>query len=75
MVNDPAIYAVKPHIVERACGGWMAMTPRGWPLSIGVTAETETEAREAFDAALARWARIAEGQDESKTQKEKTDGR
>lgn len=58
MGNDPAIYSVKPQIIERVRGGWMAITPRGWPLSIGVMADSEAEARAAFDAELLRWAKI-----------------
>ena len=53
-----ALYLVKPVLMERHCGGWLAITPRGWPLAIGVTGDTEEEARRAFDAALERWSRI-----------------
>ena len=60
MNNDPALYAVKPHLVERKCGGWLAITPRGWPLSVGVTAESESEARKKFAETLERWSKIKE---------------
>ena len=60
MNDEPALYSVKPQLVERKCGGWLAITPRGWPLSIGVTAETDTEARRGFEAALDRWSKIKE---------------
>ena len=60
MNDDPAMYAVKPHLIERECGGWLAITPRGWPLSIGVTAESEAGARKEFAAALERWLKIKE---------------
>lgn len=60
MDNQPEIYAVKPVLIERECGGWLAITPRGWPLSIGVTAPTSGEAEQEFSAALDRWSKIEE---------------
>jgi hypothetical protein len=60
MNEQPALYAVKPVLVERACGGWIAMTPRGWPLSIGVTAPTQERAVCEFEHAMERWAKIGE---------------
>lgn len=60
MNNDPALYGVKPELIERHCGGWLAVTPRGWPLSIGVTADTESDAIKEFEVALDRWYRIKE---------------
>ena len=60
MNDQQALYAVKPQLVERKCGGWLAITPRGWPLSIGVTAETNAEAKREFEAALDRWSKIKE---------------
>ena len=60
MNDDPAIYAVEPQLIERQCGGWLAITPRGWPISIGVTAATVAEASAAFRVALDRWSKIKE---------------
>jgi len=60
MKDDAALYAVKPLLIERQCGGWLAVTPRGWPLSIGVTGDTEVEVKREFVNALARWAKIKE---------------
>ena len=56
--DDPAIYSVQPVLISRRCGGWLAITPRGWPISIGVTADTEAEARREFEVALDRWSKI-----------------
>jgi len=58
IIDDPAIYTVKPVLVARKCGGWLATTPNGWPLCIGVTAETAEGAEQEFSAALSRWAAI-----------------
>jgi len=63
MNEQPAIYAVKPVLIKRAGGGWLAITPRGWPLSIGVIAETNEAARRQFDNALRRWSAIKERRD------------
>ena len=62
MDDEAALYSVKPHLIERECGGWLAVTPRGWPLSIGVTAETNAEAKRIFEVALDRWSKIKETQ-------------
>ena len=53
-----ALYQVKPRLIARKSGGWLAVTPRGWPLAVGVRADTEEAARDAFAAALKRWAAI-----------------
>lgn len=58
MIDQPALYAVEPDLVERACGGWLAVTPRGWPISVGVTATSRDAAALEFKAALARWAAV-----------------
>jgi hypothetical protein len=53
--NTPEI---SPVLAERACGGWLATTPKGYRFSLGVTAETEGEAREAFRRTINRWTEI-----------------
>lgn len=53
-----ALYQPKPRLIERHCGGWLAVTPRGWPLAVGVESETRDGATTAFRAAMERWARI-----------------
>ena len=58
MNEQAAIYHVSPQLIARKCGGWLAVTPRGWPLSIGVEGETQELAQQRFDEALARWSRI-----------------
>lgn len=49
---------VDPVTLPRHCGGWLAMTPLGVALRIGVTADTEAAARQALAAALERWEAI-----------------
>ncbi len=60
MDEDLDLRNVEPKMIERKCGGWLAVTPRGCPLSIGVTADTSADARREFDAALDRWSKIKE---------------
>jgi len=60
MDEDGSLTGVKPQLIERKCGGWLAITPRGCVLSIGVTAETKLEAERAFEVALDRWSNIKE---------------
>jgi hypothetical protein len=57
-MNDPALYLVEPVLIERRCGGWLAITPRGWPLGIGVTADTRDAAVMQFREMLERWKHI-----------------
>ena len=48
---------------ELRCGGehrWLAVSPQGAALGIGVTGRTESEAREKFQAELAAWAALSE---------------
>ena len=55
-----ALYAVKPVLITRAYGGYLAVTPAKWPLRIGVVGDTEAEAIAAFEVALKRWSELAE---------------
>lgn len=48
----------KPQLIERACGGWLALAPHESPVHIGVTADNEGAAREALAAALKEWDRL-----------------
>jgi hypothetical protein len=49
---------VAPRTIRRACGGWLAISAVGSPLQIGVVADTEEDAREAFARAFIRWDEI-----------------
>lgn len=57
MTNWQEIFErIAPQIRSRACGGWIATSPPWSPVRIGVTAETEPDAAEAFRRALGFWA-------------------
>ena len=60
MSKNHAIFRVGPVLIERRCGGWLAITPRGWPLGIGVTANTKAEAEKTFRDELNRFSQIHE---------------
>lgn len=49
---------VRPNLVRRTGGGWLAVAPSGANLSVGVTAPTEEEARLKFRSVLGRWIKI-----------------
>ena len=49
---------IRPNVVPRDCGGWLATAPKWSPLRIGVTAATEAEAREDFRTALEHWSAL-----------------
>ena len=47
-------HPIQPDLVRRACGGWLALSPKGASLKIGVQAETAEEATEKFRSAFDR---------------------
>ena len=48
MTENLAIKEVKPDLMRRTSGGWIATSPSKCGISIGVTAPTEDEAIERF---------------------------
>lgn len=44
-----------PKLIERQCGGWLAISPACEPIKIGVSAETEQDAAFRYRVALAQW--------------------
>ena len=63
MQMNHATFMVSPILIERRCGGWLAITPRGWPLGIGVTAQTKTDAEKKFQEEMRRFSTIKERED------------
>lgn len=43
---------VRPRLIRRRVGGWLAVAPEGCAIRLGVTAETEEGAREKFSRSL-----------------------
>lgn len=52
------IAALRPRLIRRTGGGWLAVSPRGACFSMGVTAPTEQEAIDEFRYAFCRWLEI-----------------
>ena len=48
----------KPRLIERQCGGILALSPRRARFQIGVTADTDAEAESAFWKAYVRWCEL-----------------
>jgi hypothetical protein len=51
-------WGIGPDLIRRACGGWLAVSPEGAILRIGVTAATEAEARDLFHQTAERWRQL-----------------
>ena len=51
---------VRPRLIRRATGGWLAVSPDWARFLIGITADTESEAIDQFRASYARWVSIAD---------------
>lgn len=49
---------MQPRTIQRACGGWLAVAPRGARFSIGTTGPTEQEAIARFHLAWAEWSKL-----------------
>lgn len=58
--GERRILETRPLLVQRAGGGWLAVSEPGSALRIGVAAQTEESARESFANALRQWARLSE---------------
>ena len=49
---------VAPRTIRRVRGGWLAVSAVGAPLQIGVAADPEERAREAYAQAFLKWEAI-----------------
>ena len=49
------IEAGSPRLVQRHCGGWLALAPEGASLKIGVSADSEDAARDKYRTAVEEW--------------------
>ena len=45
----------EPRLIERLCGGWLAVSAKCEPIKIGVTAQTKDEAAYNYRVTLAQW--------------------
>lgn len=49
---------IRPDLIRRTGGGWLAVAPKEAAVSIGVTAKTHEEANEKFCFVYKRWIEI-----------------
>jgi hypothetical protein len=56
--NNYGSSEINPDLIRRFGGGWLAISPKGAFLSIGVTAKTEYEARQKFGLTYKNWLEI-----------------
>ena len=49
---------IRPVLIERTRGGWLAVSQAGSELRIGVVGDTEKQARQRFADALKKWAKL-----------------
>lgn len=50
-----SIETESPRIVQRHCGGWLALAPEGAGLKIGVSADSAEAAQERYRQAVGEW--------------------
>jgi hypothetical protein len=53
--ETPRLVEVHPNLIRRSYGDWLAASPHGACVSLGVTGATEQEARKNFETAIKRW--------------------
>ncbi len=51
---------IKPDLVRRTTGGWLAIAPKGAKFPIGVTATTAEEAEQRFRSSYNQWLSLSE---------------
>ena len=59
IVSDK-ILNIQPVIKERKCGGWLAVSPAGAIVNIGVTGDYKVGAISQFKASVKMWSNILE---------------
>jgi hypothetical protein len=57
--KSESLIEIRPHLVRRTRGGWLAVAPSEATFRIGVTASTEEEAKEKFCFVYSRWIEIS----------------
>jgi hypothetical protein len=58
MAADSTTKEIRPDLIRRTTGGWIAVSPYNCRISIGVTAPTEDEAIARFRFVFSRWLEI-----------------
>ncbi len=58
--RDWKIEDVRPKLIKRACGGWLAVSEEGSPIGLGVEGASEQDARTRFEEAVREWRALAD---------------
>jgi hypothetical protein len=58
MAKDSITQEIRPKLIQRASGGWLAVSSSNCSLSIGVDASSKEEAIELFRSEFSRWLEI-----------------
>lgn len=58
MMFNGQLGTIEPRLLRCLDGGWLAVSPAGAELSIGVLGGSPEEARRQFEAAIKRWVAI-----------------
>ncbi len=53
---------IEPEVINRVCGGWLALTPRAAPVRLGAVGLTEEAARANFAQMIERWAALRDAE-------------
>ena len=54
---------IRPDVVRRTGGGWLAVAPKGAKFVIAVTAPTQGDAQDKFGKTYSRWLEIYEAKE------------
>lgn len=57
-IQEPIRREIRPRLIQRKIGGWMAISPHNSGITIGVDADTKDEAIEQFRSMFSRWLEI-----------------
>jgi hypothetical protein len=55
---DENTESIRPDLIRRTGGGWLAVSPKEAKISIAVTASSNVDAAEKFKSVYARWTEL-----------------
>lgn len=53
--NKNLLLQIQPDLIERECGGWLAVSPVNASIRIGVTGSTKDDAASRFALSIRKW--------------------
>lgn len=58
MASESITQEIRPRLIQRAGGGWLAVLPSNCGLSVGVDAPSKDEALKRFRSEFSKWLEI-----------------